>query len=90
MSSISGLTLERRRYKVTETAWGQEAAEYISTNIGEGIRLKTPVRVENDKLEIDSALLDTGRVYQFEYLGSQMVLWKCPDGAVDLFEIVEE
>ncbi|GAI52524.1 unnamed protein product, partial [marine sediment metagenome] len=31
-----------------------------------------------------------GKVYSFEYLGGQMVLWKLPSGAVDLFEIVEE
>lgn len=90
MSSISGLTLERRRHEVTKTAWGQEVGEYISTKIKEGVHPRTPVRVENDKLEVDSALLDMGRVYSFEYLGSQMVLWKLPNGAVDLFEIVEE
>jgi hypothetical protein len=49
-----------------------------------------PINVDGDKLEIDSAQLEIGRVYSFNYLGVEMVLWKLPDGTIDLFQIIEE
>ena len=49
-----------------------------------------PVTVEGDRLEIDSAQLEIERVYSFNYLGVKMVLWKSPDGTIDLFQIIEE
>jgi len=49
-----------------------------------------PVSVDRDRLMVDSRQLDTGRVYQFSYLDSNMVLWKSPDNTVDIYQIVEE
>lgn len=52
-------------------------------------RVTHPVIVDGDKLEIDSAQLETERVYIFDYLGVKMVLWKLPDNTIDLFQIIE-
>jgi hypothetical protein len=94
MSSIRAFaTIESRERPARETMWGEPAQEYDLTNeIGdEEVRVpRSPVVVDGDKLEINSALLDVGSVFSFEYLGAQMVLWKLPSGAVDLFEVVEE
>jgi len=54
------------------------------------IEPRRPVSVNGDKLEIDSAQLETERVYSFDYLGVRMVLWKLPDNTIDLFQIIEE
>ncbi len=53
-------------------------------------RVTYPINVDGDKLEIDSAELETERVYSFDYLGVKMVLWKLPDNTIDLFQIIEE
>ena len=93
MSSIpASATTETRERPVTETVWGEAAREYdLIDEIGdEEIRVPSfPIVVDGDKLEINSALLDVESVYSFEYLGAQMVLWKLPNGAIDLFEVVE-
>ena len=49
-----------------------------------------PVVVDGDRLEVDSSRLECGRVYSFDYLDSEMVLWKSEDGSVDIYQIVEE
>jgi len=53
------------------------------------VDLTPSVLVDGDRLEINSKLLDIGRVYTLQYLGSQMVLWKSPNGDIDLYEIIE-
>ncbi len=53
------------------------------------IDITYPINVDGDKLEIDSAQLETERVYRFDYLGAKMVLWKSLDGTIDLFQIIE-
>ena len=53
-------------------------------------RAIAPIAVKDNKLEIDSARLETDKVYRFEYLDTKMVLWKLPDGSIDLFQIIEE
>lgn len=91
MSSIPTSTIEAKRRLAMEAVWGGEIAEYELTAEIEGeaiLDLVSPIVVDGDKLEISSNLLDIGRVHLFEYLGSQMVLWKLPSGAIDLFEIV--
>jgi len=92
MSSIPALSLRERKEKAT-AVWGKEVSEYdiVAEIGGEGTpALRSPVFIDGENLEIDSGLLEVGRVYDFEYLGTNMVLWKLPSGAVDLFEIIEE
>lgn len=93
MSSTPLATRERSKRSLTEPAWGGVVSEYELTAEIEEESVSvpaSPIIVDGDKLEIDSALLDVNRVYSFEYLGAQMALWKLPSGAIDLFEIVEE
>ena len=93
MSSICVIPVRGKERSGLVTEWGEADTQDVITGeieYGRGVPRHGPVAVEHDKLEIESAQLDIGRVYQFEYLGSQMVLWKSPSGAIDLFEIVEE
>jgi hypothetical protein len=73
-------TKQRENIRWTEA----ETEDFIT------IEPRRPVIVNGDKLEIDSAQLETERVYSFNYLGVKMVLWKLPDGTIDLFQVVEE
>jgi hypothetical protein len=57
--------------------------EYLATSA-------SPVTVDDDGFEIDSNLLEVGKVYTFEFLDSQMVLWKQPNGDIDLYELIEK
>lgn len=75
-------TLSRQRKDVQWTEAEIEDTEFV-------IKSRGPVIVDGDKLEIDSAQLETGRVYSFDYLGVNMVLWKLPDDTIDLFQIIE-
>jgi hypothetical protein len=52
-------------------------------------RKRVPIKIEGDRLDIDSARLETDRVYRFEYLGAKMVLWKSPDGSVDIYQVID-
>lgn len=93
MSSMCAPTLPRMRERLSPAVgWGETLAQDLMTDeIRSGdVGQPSPISVEHDKLQIESALLETGRVYSFEYLGSQMALWKLPSGTLDLFEIVEE
>lgn len=93
MSSIPAPKLMEKERMATVAVWGEEISEYAMTaEIGdeEPRVVGSPVIVDGDKLEIESALLDVGRIYEFEYLGTRMVLWKLSSGAIDLFEIIEE
>ena len=94
MSSISAPTVAEKEQFDTLTVWGEEAREYEITAEKEDTEhsslLGSPIVVDGDRLEIESELLDVGRVHEFEYLGTKMVLWKLPSGAIDLFEIIEE
>lgn len=92
MSSTAFAVKERGGRPFAESAWGEgEGESELTAEIEESITaMAFPIVVDGDKLEINSALLDINRVYPFEYLGSQMVLWKLPSGAIDLFEIMEE
>ena len=93
MSSMCAPTLPKVRERLgSEAGWGDLSAQDFTTAVlwSEDIGRSSPISVEDGKLRIESALLETQRVYSFEYLGSQMALWKLPSGAVDLFEIVEE
>lgn len=49
-----------------------------------------PVRVNGDRLEVDSNQLEIGIVYPFIFLDTKMVLWKSEDNSVDIYQIVEE
>lgn len=49
-----------------------------------------PVVVEGDRLDIDSEKLEVNRVYEFEYLDVNMVLWKSPDSTIGIYQVVEE
>ena len=75
-------TLSRQQ---KEVRWIEAEFEDI-----EVIKPRGPVIVNGEKLEIDSAHLETERVYTFDYLGVKMVLWKLPDSTIDLFQIIEE
>lgn len=94
MSGTYGpMVMERERFD-TLTEWGKDAREYEMTAEIEDTESSTilgsPIIVDGDKLDIESAILDVGRVHEFEYLGIKMALWKLPSGAVDLFEIIEQ
>jgi len=92
MSSRPSATLERRRPSATEMVWGGDMDEHGIAGEIEGeatVDLTPSVLVDGDRLEINSKLLDIGRVYTLQYLGSQMVLWKSPNGDIDLYEIIE-
>jgi len=91
MSSVPVL-MRTREHLAPAMEWGKVSSEYVMTTeieVGDTIP-SSPIVVDGGKLKIESALLDIGRVYSFEYLGAQMVLWKLPNGAIDLFEIIEE
>jgi hypothetical protein len=93
MSSMCAPPLLKKRERLSPRGgWGEVLAQDLMTDEirSRDVGQPSPISVENDKLLIKSALLETGRVYSFEYFGSQMALWKLPSGAVDLFEIVEE
>lgn len=93
MSSIPTAAVMEKERRTPVTVWGEEVSEYeMTVKVGdEELRLpRSPISVDGDNLEIESGLLDVGRVYEFEYLGTKMVLWKLPSGAIDLFEIIEE
>ena len=49
-----------------------------------------PVVVEGDRLDVDSRKLEVNRVYEFEYLDVNMVLWKSPDSTIGIYQVVEE
>jgi len=49
-----------------------------------------PIVVRENKLEIDSRIIETERVYHFNFLDTDMVLWKLKDGTIDLYQVVEE
>lgn len=95
MSSVLAPALGEKERFDTLTVWGEEAREYVMMSaeiddLEHGYLLGSPIVVDGDKLDIESGLLDIGRVHEFEYLGTKMALWKLPSGAVDLFEIIEE
>ena len=94
MSSTCIIPLRGRERSKPAFEWGAADREDVMTDkiteYSRGVPQHRPVFVEGDKLEIESSQLDIDRVYPFEYLGSQMVLWKLPSGAIELFEIVEE
>ena len=46
--------------------------------------------VKGDKLQIDSTQLEVERVYRFKYLDINMIIWKLPDGTIELFRVSEE
>ena len=92
MSSIPTPALMEKKERLA-TVWGEEVSEYdmiVEIEEEESYMLRSPIVVDGDKLEIESTLLDVGRIYEFEYLGTRMVLWKLASGAIDLFEIIEE
>jgi hypothetical protein len=72
------------RHQTTSGDWVVEETpkEYLAVSA-------SPVIVEGNRFEIDSNLLEVGKVYPFEFLGAQMVLWKLDDGSLDLYEITE-
>jgi hypothetical protein len=86
---MSGINI-LERHPVTSSDWLSSDAmdkvaevtpkEYLAVSA-------SPITVDGDRFEIDSNLLEVGKVYPFEFLGSQMVLWKLSDGAIDLYEI---
>lgn len=96
MSSTHAVTARRDkgRYREPEKHYSQTESGGSLRTLDElyeinDIIIKHPITVENSKLLIDSNHLDIGRIYRFEYLDSQMVLWKNADNSVDMYEIVE-
>ena len=93
MSSVA--SLPRRQNLRMEASWTVGEAQ-VQDDIVEEIQTenifdaKYPISVDGGSLDINSSFLDIARVYPFDYLDSKMVLWKQPDGAIDLYEIVEE
>lgn len=83
---MSSKVLERTTFS------GQQKERWIEAEIEdiEVIEPRSPVIVDGDKLEIESAQLEPERVYSFDYLGVKMVLWKSPDDTIDLFQIIEK
>lgn len=79
---MSSTLLERRIAKRREFA-------HVEVEDIPATRVTHPVSVDGDRLEIDSARLETERVYSFDYLGVRMVLWKLPDNTIDLFQVIE-
>lgn len=93
MSSIAVRPLRRRSERPASIGdWGRgTSTDIISIDVQArgAMVLRSPIFVEGDKLEIESSLLDIGRMYFFEYLGSDMVLYKTPSGDVELYEMLE-
>ena len=96
MSSTRAITARREkgRYREQEQHYRQTESGGSLRTLDElyeisDIIIRHPITVENSKLQIDSSHLDIGRINRFEYLDSQMVLWKNADNSVDLYEIVE-
>ncbi len=96
MSSVQVVTARRdkSRYQEIEKQDRQIASEsryYTLNELDEinDIIARYPITVERNRFQIDSNHLEIGKIYRFEYLESQMVLWKNVDGSVDLYEIVE-
>lgn len=96
MSSVKVMTTKRDKSRYLEAE-----KHYSQTESGSSLRtldelyeindiiIRHPITVEKGKLQIDSNNLEIGMIYRFEYLDSQMVLWKNADSSVDLYEIVE-
>ena len=86
--SINVAVLERTKGAEQQDSvkWAEADVEDIALTQTEG----DPIVVEGDKLEINSSKLEVHRIYTFDYLGVPMVAWKSPDGAVDLYQLIEE
>lgn len=80
---MSSILLERRIPR-------KRGSVHVDVEDIPAITVTHPVTVDGDRLEIDSAQLETERVYSFDYLGVKMVLWKLPDNTIDLFQVIEE
>ena len=91
-SNLGGNHMSSRVLERTALSRKQREAGWIEAEIEdiEVIQPRSPVIVDGDKLEIDSAQLEPERVYSFNYLGARMVLWKLPDNTIDLFQIIEQ
>ena len=46
------------------------------------------INVVEDKLNIDSNMLEVNKVYDFEYLDAQMFLFKRDNGSIDIYQVV--
>jgi len=80
------MLLERRKTGVRELEGVQESTE-VASILGVTVG---PVVVEGDRLDIDSGKLEVNRVYEFEYLDVNMVLWKSPDSTIGIYQVVEK
>jgi hypothetical protein len=83
-------TLTKTRDRLEPKAdWGDSLPSYTLI-AHEAPVVQKPITVTGSTLEFESSLLEVGRVYPFEYLGSDMVLWKIANGSVELYEVVDE
>lgn len=80
------ILLEKHNYRKVK-GFGGTPSE-VEDFVFELMETAQPVRVSEDKLEIDSNRLEIGQVYHFQYLDTDMVLWKSKDNTVDIFQVV--
>ncbi len=80
------MLLERRRKTGVREMEMWEPTE-VDSILGGSV---SPIVVEGDRLDIDSRKLETNKVYEFEYLDVNMVLWKSPDSTIGIYQVIEE
>ena len=94
MSSMPSAILTRGKSAIKQNEWGSTTlssyAGKAEIHNEEVIAIHKPIVVDGDELEIESSMLEVGKVYTFDYLGSHMILWKTDPEAIVLFEIVDE
>lgn len=74
-----------------ERAKAGQDIEWLEATIGDiaGTAPVSPITVEGDQLLVESSQLDVEKVYTFHYLDANMVLWKLPDGTIDLYQVLK-
>jgi hypothetical protein len=89
MCSQSATLTKTREQLEPKADWGDSVLSYTLITHHAPV-VTRPITVRGNTLEFESSLLEVARVYPFEYLGSQMVLWKMANGSVELYEVVDE
>ncbi|MFC1938610.1 hypothetical protein ACFLWM_00430 [Chloroflexota bacterium] len=91
-STLTSPRQRESRQMIERVSWSESSRDeegMVFDLTGNSIkRYESPVTVENEELLIRSSLLEVGKVYQFNYLGSDMVLWKQPNDVIDVYEVL--